>query len=270
MKVRKIAIIVACVTAVGALQPRVGQAQDLLPRDSSLREISDYHPAPRYRESESHPLRIVAYVLHPIGWAARELFFRPLSYFASSTPETRSIMGYREPFDYRQPSCFSASEDVPDCRSVIPFNYSRQQPQAAADGAASLAPEQKAVYFPDVNFDFNQRVLNQAGKAKVAEVAKLLSQESGVKVVLQGHTDFAGSESYNMKLGMDRAEAVRQELVALGSPAERLSTISFGESQPLFTEDSPEAQAANRRVEVKVDDGVGSVKIPADAVQPNP
>jgi outer membrane protein OmpA-like peptidoglycan-associated protein len=263
------AMIAVCVSVAGALQPQLSQAQDLLPRDSSLPEISGYHPAPRYRESESHPLRIVAYVLHPIGWAARELLFRPLSYFASSTPETRSIMGYREPFDYRQPSCFSASEAVPDCRNIIPFNYSRQQPQGAADGVASLAPEQKAVYFPDVNFDFNQRVLNQSGKGKVAEVAKLLSQESGVKVVLQGHTDLVGGESYNMKLGMDRAEAVRQELVALGTPADRLSTISFGESQPLFTEDTPEAQAANRRVEVRLDEGAGAEKIPAGAPQPN-
>ena len=50
-------------------------AQDQLPYDNGL---ATYHTAPRYRESESHPLRIVAYALHPIGWALREGVFRPL------------------------------------------------------------------------------------------------------------------------------------------------------------------------------------------------
>src|SRR5437773_922107 len=69
-------------------------AQDQLPTDNGL---ATYHAAPRYRESESHPLRVLAYVVHPIGWVLREVIFRPLSYFASSTEVTRSVMGYREP-----------------------------------------------------------------------------------------------------------------------------------------------------------------------------
>ncbi|MCB0311192.1 MAG: hypothetical protein KDD42_08150, partial [Bdellovibrionales bacterium] len=51
------------------------QAQDQLPYDNGL---STYHSAPRYRESESHPLRVLAYVVHPVGWLAREVIFRPL------------------------------------------------------------------------------------------------------------------------------------------------------------------------------------------------
>ena len=39
----------------------------------------------------------------PLGWLAREAVFRPISYFASSTEVTRSVMGYREPYDFRQP-----------------------------------------------------------------------------------------------------------------------------------------------------------------------
>ena len=81
-------------TLAVCLLPQSVFAQEVLPYDNGL---EDYHPTPRYRESESHPLRIVAYALHPIGWVLREVIFRPLSYFASSTPETRSVMGYREP-----------------------------------------------------------------------------------------------------------------------------------------------------------------------------
>lgn len=101
-------------------------AQERLPADSSAGEYGEYHPSPAYRESESHPLRILAYIVHPIGWLAREVIFRPLSYFASSTPETRAIMGYREPHDFRKPSCFSRSDAAPDCRQVKPFDYEGQ------------------------------------------------------------------------------------------------------------------------------------------------
>jgi outer membrane protein OmpA-like peptidoglycan-associated protein len=52
---------------------------------------------------------------------------------------------------------------------------------------------------------------------------------------------------------MDRADALRQELVALGVPADRLSTISFGESQPLLADQEDWARAVNRRVEVSVE-----------------
>ena len=81
------------------------QAQDILPYDNG---IDVYHPSPRYRESESHPFRIVAYALHPVGWVIREGVTRPVSYLISSNRVTKSVFGYREPFDYRQPLCFSA------------------------------------------------------------------------------------------------------------------------------------------------------------------
>jgi len=161
-------------------------------------------------------------------------------------------MGFREPYDYRQPECFSADDSVPDCRSVVPFNY--DQVPSASD-TASIAPPERAVYFPDVNFDFDVRKLNNLGKAKTHSIAQLLQKQSGVKVVLQGHTDYMGSDEYNMKLGMDRAEAVRSELVSLGITADRLSTVTFGESQPLFAEKTDWARAANRRVETHYDDG---------------
>lgn len=238
------AIILVC--AIALTQSAV-MAQDYLPADNGL---ATYHTAPRYRESESHPLRIAAYVLHPVGWLAREVIFRPLSYFASSTEETRSIMGYREPYDYRQPECFSSDDSTPDCHSIPPFNY-----DSAALNPVSVEKTTTEIYFPNVNFDFDKRNLNELGRGRVKQIAEVLQREGAVKVVLQGHTDFKGSDEYNMKLGMDRAEAVRAELLRLGTSADRLSTVSFGKSQPIYTEQEDWARAVNRRVEVKVDEG---------------
>lgn len=219
------------------------EAQDQLPRDNS-EEFADYYHAPKYRESESHPLRIIAYVFHPIGWVLREVIFRPLSYFASSTPETRMVMGYREPHDIYRPSCFNRGDDVPDCRQVLPFNYDR--------GGDGEGLKRNVVYFPDVNFDFNKRTLSPAGARKAEIVAKMLKDGQPVDVELQGHTDKRGSDSYNEKLGLDRAQAVRESLVSMGVPAEHLYTVSFGEQKPLFQENEEWAHAANRRVEVQL------------------
>jgi hypothetical protein len=121
----------------------VTYAQERLPADSSAGQFGEYHPSPAYRESESHPLRILAYIVHPIGWLAREVIFRPFSYFASSTPETRAIMGFREPHDFRRPSCFSRSDTVPDCRQVSPFNYEDEE-VGVEDDADDLAEKKRS------------------------------------------------------------------------------------------------------------------------------
>lgn len=238
-----------CALLLSAAFLSSAQAQDVLPADNGL---ATYHTSPRYRESESHPLRVLAYVFHPVGWVLREVIFRPLSYFASSTENTRSVMGYREPYDFREPECFSADNATPDCRALTPFNYGRGDGSYSRDDAGldKLAADGKEVFFPNVNFDFDKRTLNSSGIDQAKRVAELLEDSAGgVRIVLQGHTDYLGSDSYNLKLGMDRAEAVKAELVRLGVSASRLSTISFGESKPLDEAKTDSARAVNRRVE---------------------
>lgn len=247
IKFLSISLLAALTVSVSLVKS--AEAQDVLPADNG---IETYHTSPRYRESESHPLRVLAYVVHPVGWLLREGIFRPLSFFASSTEVTRSVMGYREPYDYRQPECFSADDSVPDCRSVQPFNYATA-PANDDDTGALDTSSARQVYFPNVNFDFNKRTLNQLGRGRVQQIAQMLSESPNLKVVLQGHTDYKGSNKYNEKLGLDRAESVRQELIALGVSADRLSTVTFGETQPVYTEDTDWARAVNRRVEIQSD-----------------
>ena len=228
-------------------------AQESLPRDNGL---ETYHTWPRYRESESHPIRILGYVLHPIGWVAREAIFRPLSYFASSSETTRSVMGYREPFDYREPECFSADDSTPDCRSLSPFDYDLGAgvPTETTAGYNDSGEQiTRQIYFPDVNFDFDKHKLTTLGKGKVRQLAGVIERNPGIHVVLEGHTDQMGTEKYNERLGMNRAEAVQKELLALGLSQDRLSTVTFGKSRPVFTETDPWARAVNRRVEAHVD-----------------
>jgi outer membrane protein OmpA-like peptidoglycan-associated protein len=84
--------------------------------------------------------------------------------------------------------------------------------------------------------------------AKVAEVLKGYD----TKMTVVGHTDSSGSDSYNEQLSERRAEAVRAELIRDGVPAERLSAIGRGESEPRADNSTEAGRAQNRRVEILV------------------
>ena len=229
----------------------VANAQDLLPRDNG---IFSYHQPPRYRESEAHPLRFAAYIVHPVGWILREGIFRPFSAMASSTEFTRSFMGYREPFDYREPDCYSA-DSTPDCRTIAPIagTLKAQGEQTAADTPADASTlGERQVFIPDVNFEFDKAALNDLGKGRVRQIAQLLASVPSLNVVVSGHTDFKGSDTYNQELGMQRAQAVITELTELGIDPARMSPVSYGKSQPVFTEEEDWARAVNRRVQFSV------------------
>jgi OOP family OmpA-OmpF porin len=69
------------------------------------------------------------------------------------------------------------------------------------------------------------------------------------KIEIQGHCDWRGSDEYNMKLGLRRAEGVKKYLVAHGISADRLFTKSYGESKPIADNKTEEGMAKNRRIE---------------------
>lgn len=102
------------------------------------------------------------------------------------------------------------------------------------------------------------RVRFKSGSAKLTDEAKASLDEFGNKVKaldravwieIQGHTDSTGSESYNKRLGLDRAEAVREYLsMKQGIPLARMSTISYGETSPVQPNNTRDGRMANRRV----------------------
>jgi peptidoglycan-associated lipoprotein len=228
-------------------------AQDLLPRDNG---IFTYHRYPRYRPSEASPIRTLAYVVHPIGWLLREGIYRPMSAFAGGTNFTRSFFGFREPFDFREPECFSSSDAVPDCRQLPPLTnigkYRDAQP--LGDDAASMESmeSERQVFFPDVNFDFDKSNLNDLGRGRVRQIAQLLASVPSLTIVVEGHADYKGTDEYNLGLGERRAQSVIAELGELGIDPSRLSPVSYGEGKPVFTEEEDWARAVNRRVQFSV------------------
>ena len=121
-----------------------------------------------------------------------------------------------------------------------------------------LAPIEVTVIEPDVTiplnnifFDYNRAVLRAESFPELNRLADLM-KKSSMTVEIAGHADAVGPEDYNMKLSEQRAKSVSKYLSDKGIDAGRISTVFFGESKPIDTNDTPAGRKRNRRVEFKV------------------
>jgi len=126
-----------------------------------------------------------------------------------------------------------------------------------AEAAGKLA-EGKFLYAmvlsdDSVKFPTNGTELSDEAKTRITDfVTKLKSDNKNVYVEIQGHTDTVGNPGYNMKLGEQRAEAVRLFMNRQGVPLNRMSTISYGDTTPVAPNNTRDGRAQNRRVVVIV------------------
>ncbi len=104
-----------------------------------------------------------------------------------------------------------------------------------------------------VLFKTNASELLPIAKNKLAAVAKALQEtDERRQIVVEGHTDSRGSDSFNRKLSRQRADSVRSYLIEKGVPSSRIEAVGKGEDQPLANNRSAEGRANNRRVEIVV------------------
>lgn len=101
-----------------------------------------------------------------------------------------------------------------------------------------------------INFDTDKAVIQPASLPIIDELNKLLTQNSALKVKIEGHTDNAGTADHNLKLSNDRASAVKDALVKAGIKADRLQATGLGQTKPIADNATEEGKAKNRRVEV--------------------
>src|SRR5574341_35330 len=224
-----------------------------------------------YDDSQSHPLRIGAYALHPLGVVAEWLVFRPLHFLVSATQPQETFFGHRP-----HPPVLGNPQPLYD------YGVAKKVPQQQAMRAAPKAPEPvplpehvkvvetpvekvvvrdrvvekivevEKIIFPTVAFNFDSASLTDLGKGQVYLAAQRLKEKAELTIVIEGHADNRGSDEYNQKLGLQRAQTVVKELAALGIDPGRVSTASMGESKPLVDQDTTWARAVNRRVEFQV------------------
>ena len=122
-----------------------------------------------------------------------------------------------------------------------------------APPAPVVAPtSEKVTYAADAFFDFDKSVLKPEAKAKLDD---LISKTGGINlevIIAVGHTDSIGTDAYNQKLSVHRAEAVKTYLVSKGLEKNRVYTEGKGKKQPIADNKTAEGRAKNRRVEIEV------------------
>ena len=125
-----------------------------------------------------------------------------------------------------------------------------EKPKPAPEKPKPVA--EKVTFAADVLFDFDKAVIKPEGKSKLDDIS---SKTKGVNlevVIAIGHADSVGSDAYNQRLSVRRAESVKAYLTSKGIAANRVYTEGKGEKQPVADNKTKEGRAKNRRVEIEV------------------
>jgi OmpA-OmpF porin, OOP family len=125
-------------------------------------------------------------------------------------------------------------------------------PPAPAPRGEEPAPMAEKIVLRGVNFDFDKSNIRPDAAVILDEAVRILGTGSGPAVMVEGHTDWIGTDAYNQGLSERRANSVMNYLVDHGVDASRLSTAGYGESRPIASNQTREGRALNRRVELLV------------------
>jgi len=138
------------------------------------------------------------------------------------------------------------------CGAVVAAPAAAKAAPAPAPAPAAAPAAAKVTYAADAFFDFDKSVLKPAGKAKLDDLVGKVKGINLEVIIAVGHTDSVGSDAYNQKLSVRRAESVKAYLVSKGIEKNRIYTEGKGEKQPVADNKTKEGRAKNRRVEIEV------------------
>jgi len=110
----------------------------------------------------------------------------------------------------------------------------------------------KITFDSGILFDIGSDNLKSNARQNVDDLAKILQKYKDTNILVEGHTDSTGSESLNQRLSEDRASSVSRELKSVGVLGSRISTMGYGETQPIADNGSSFGRQQNRRVEIAI------------------
>ncbi|MFL0353056.1 OmpA family protein [Xanthomarina sp. GH4-25] len=115
------------------------------------------------------------------------------------------------------------------------------------DGIVITFDENSGVYFATDKYN-----INNASQETLNKLSNVFKEYPDTNILVVGHTDSVGAESYNMTLSKNRAYAVTNYLIGSGLSNGRFTTNWFGETQPMHDNATAEGRAKNRRVNVAI------------------
>jgi outer membrane protein OmpA-like peptidoglycan-associated protein len=105
----------------------------------------------------------------------------------------------------------------------------------------------------NIFFDFNKSELKEESFPELNRLVRLMEDNPSIRIRIEGHTDAIGSDEYNQRLSLRRANAIFRYLTENNIDYNRLTTRGYGESNPVDTNDTEEGRAENRRVEFVIE-----------------
>ncbi len=129
------------------------------------------------------------------------------------------------------------------------FGQYQEWPNSAREIKLTQLKQGNRFVVRNILFDLNKSTLRPESKKELLRAAALLLDNSGIMVEIRGHTDNTGNDAGNEKLSLDRADAVRNFLVQLNVPADRMSATGAGSKEPIGLNSTDEGRAMNRRIE---------------------
>jgi len=101
-------------------------------------------------------------------------------------------------------------------------------------------------------FDVNKAELKQASRTNLTNLSEILNKYPDTEILVEGHADATGTEEWNLELSKLRSQSVVNYLAGKQVRETRFTTMGYGESQPIATNETVSGRAANRRVEVAI------------------
>jgi OmpA-OmpF porin, OOP family len=115
-----------------------------------------------------------------------------------------------------------------------------------------LMPSGETIVLNHLIFPQGKSEIDPRSFKELEEISLMMKDNSKMVIQLEGHTDNVGSSEANMTLSKERVEAVKKFITKSGIKGDRIKTKAFGGSKPLRNEQTPEARALNRRVEMRI------------------
>lgn len=119
--------------------------------------------------------------------------------------------------------------------------------ERVGEGINVTFDESSGVYFDTEKYDINAN-----SKETLNKLAGIFKEYSTTNILVEGHTDSSGSDTYNLTLSKNRAQAVTNYLVNNGIEKGRFDTKWYGETQPKYDNTTEDGRAKNRRVELAI------------------
>ena len=104
-----------------------------------------------------------------------------------------------------------------------------------------------------IQFEFAKTTLTTSSKEVLDGIVEILELHPHYKLLIEGHTDSKGKDSFNMKLSKDRAASVEKYIEGKGIEDERINSVGYGETKPVADNETEEGRAKNRRVELIIE-----------------